>query len=168
MKNQRKPIVGIMGPGNPEVKRVTDQAELLGRMIAEKGWTLLTGGRAAGVMDAASKGAANAGGTVIGILPDADRHQMSEFVNVPITTGIGSARNMVNILSADIIIVCGMGLGTASEAALAIKEMKPVIFTCVHKEQITFFENISKQTLLHLDKPKDVVQKVEDFLTDDN
>lgn len=156
-----------MGPGNPEEPNVKEQAEFLGQLIAEKGWALLTGGRAAGVMDAASKGAAGAGGTVIGILPDADKHQMSEFVNIPISTGMGSARNMVNILSADVVIVCGMGLGTASEAALAIKDMKPVIFTCVKPEQITFFENLSKQTLHHLDNPKKLIQRVEDFLAGD-
>lgn len=155
-----------MGPGNPENEKVTLQAESLGRKIAEKGWAVLTGGRSAGVMEAASRGASNAGGAVIGILPDADKHQMSEYVNIPILSGMGSARNVINILSADVVIVCGMGLGTASEAALAIKEMKPVLFTCVKPEQVSFFENLTNQELYHLEKPDEIIRKLNHLIED--
>jgi predicted Rossmann-fold nucleotide-binding protein len=77
---------------------------------------------------------------------------------------MGSARNMINILAAEIIIVCGMGLGTASEAALAIKQGKPIIFTCVKPDQVAFFEVLCKRTLDRLENPAQIIRKAEKLL----
>ena len=98
-------------------------------------------------MDAASKGAAEAGGEVIGVLPEDSHFGMSDHVSIPIVTGAGSARNVINILTADIVIVCGMGLGTASEAALAVKHQKPVLFTKVEKSHLDFFQSLTSKSL---------------------
>jgi uncharacterized protein (TIGR00725 family) len=88
---------------------------------------LLTGGRAAGVMDAASKGAREAGGLVIGILPDAGGALGSEHLDVAIRTGMGDARNVINVLSSDVVIALPGGAGTLSEIALALNSGKTVI-----------------------------------------
>lgn len=164
MSYQRQPIIGIMGPGKPDDIKLIHHAEDLGKRIAKRGWTLLTGGRNTGVMDAASKGAYSAGGTVIGILPGNDRTDMSEFVSIPIVTGMGSARNVINILSADIVIVCGMGLGTVSEATLAIKHGKPIIFTYISPGQLKFFKSLTSKNLLNSDEPDEIIRLVKNLL----
>jgi hypothetical protein len=96
-------------------------------MVAERGWVLLTGGRATGVMDAASRGAREAGGLVIGVLPDADIVGASEHLDVAIRTGMGDARNVINVLSSDVVIALPGGVGTLSEVALALAAGKAVI-----------------------------------------
>lgn len=164
MPNQREPIIGIMGPGEPNDVTLLHHAEDLGNRIAKRGWTLLTGGRNTGVMDAASKGAYNSGGTVIGILPGNDRTDMSEFVSIPIVTGMGSARNVINILSADVVIVCGMGLGTASEAALAIKHGKPIIFTYISPGQFNFFSSLTSKNLINSNETNEIISLIENLL----
>lgn len=152
MKKSRKPIIGVMGPGNPKDNSIIHHAEKLGQDIARRNWVLLTGGRKAGVMHAASKGASEAGGEVIGVLPGDSHPGMSNFVSFPIVTGMGSARNFINILTSDVVIVCGMGLGTASEAALAIKHQKPVIFTKVEKSHLEFFQSLTDKKILFFDE----------------
>ncbi|MEM9979333.1 MAG: cytochrome [Cyanobacteria bacterium P01_D01_bin.2] len=111
-----RPIVGIMGPGTATGAE-QQLAHDLGKAIAQQDWVLLTGGRPAGVMAAASRGAASVGGIVLGILPDAHDTQVAAGVTVPIVTGLGSARNAINVLSSHAIVACGLGLGTVSEIA---------------------------------------------------
>ena len=164
MNLSRKPIIGVMGPGSPENSTIIRHAEEIGRQIAQHNWILLTGGRKAGVMDAASKGASEAGGEVIGILPNDTHVGMSDHVTVPIVTGIGSGRNVINILTADVVIVCGMGLGTASEAALAIKYGKPTIFTKVEKNHLEFFESFAERNILFFDEADALFEFIENKL----
>ncbi len=115
-----------MGGGN--VNRPTELAAYrLGELIAQRGWILLNGGRDCGVMAASAKGATEAGGTVIGILPGTDTHGASGDLDVAIVTGLGDARNLVNVLSSDVVIACSGGAGTLSEIALALKNGKHVI-----------------------------------------
>ncbi|MFP4033335.1 MAG: TIGR00725 family protein [Desulfococcaceae bacterium] len=123
---KRPIVVGVMGGGSvpPETMEI---AERLGRRIAEAGWVLLNGGRNAGVMAASAKGAAEAGGLTIGVLPDDHDHAAAPGIRIPILTGIGGGRNMVNILSSQVVIACRGGAGTLSEIALALKHRRPVI-----------------------------------------
>ncbi len=102
-------------------------ARELGKGIAERGWVLLNGGRDAGVMRASAAGAREAGGTVIGILPDADTSRAGPDLDYAIVTGMGDARNLINVLSSDVVIACPGGAGTMSEVALALKNGKRVI-----------------------------------------
>lgn len=120
-------IIGVMGPGKGALPQECDRAFELGQQIATAGWVLLTGGRNEGVMDAANQGAKAAGGMTLGILPGSSQSGMSNSVDIAVLTGMGHARNVINILSSEVVIVCGMGLGTASEVALAIKVGRPVI-----------------------------------------
>ncbi|MDX1612082.1 MAG: hypothetical protein R3185_06915 [Candidatus Thermoplasmatota archaeon] len=119
-------VVGVMGPSQAP-PAVVEQAETLGRRIAQAGWALLTGGRDAGIMDAASHGARQAGGLTIGILPGRPEDGgVSGSVQVPIFTGMGDARNVINVLSSRAIVALPGGPGTLSEVALALKAGRPV------------------------------------------
>jgi uncharacterized protein (TIGR00725 family) len=161
MKNQQSPIIGVMGPGNPDDAALLKHAEELGKRIAQKNWILLTGGRKAGVMDAASKGAFEAGGTIIGILPGDSKSGMSDYVTIPILTGMGNARNVINILTADVVVVCGMGPGTASEAALAMKCEKPLLFTMVDSKDVTFFNRLNHEIFSPINNLDELVARIE-------
>lgn len=122
-----RPIVGVMGPGAEASDDLMAIAHRLGTAIAQQGWVVLTGGRNVGVMQAVSRGAKESNGWVIGILPDGDRSQLCDAVDIPILTGMGNARNVINVLSSEVVIACGIGLGTVSEVALALKVGRPVI-----------------------------------------
>lgn len=140
-------IIGVMGAGNSATPEDLKIGYQLGQAIAQEGWVLLTGGRKAGVMDAASRGAKTKQGLVIGILPGHNRMGMSEAIDIPIITDLGNGRNNINVLSAQVIIACGMGLGTASEVALALKNQKPVILLNQNELTKQFFASLVPQQL---------------------
>jgi len=120
------PVLAVFGASgaSAEEKAV---AEKVGAAAARAGWVVLTGG-GRGVMEAASRGAIEAGGLTVGILPNAGPGggYPNPWVRVPIYTGSGSARNAFNVLSADLCIAVGGGPGTLSEIALALKSGTPV------------------------------------------
>ena len=120
-------VIGVMGSGRPIGEAERALAHELGAMIATRGWVLLTGGTAAGVMDAASQGAHEAGGLVIGVLRSDRGDEASPHLDVAIRTGMGDARNVINVLSSDVVIALPGGTGTISEVALALKSGKTVI-----------------------------------------
>lgn len=123
---KRKPVIGVMG-GSKASPEVCETARQLGALIAERGWVLLNGGRDAGVMAASAAGAKKAGGLVIGILPDTTTTRAAPDLDVAIVTGMGDARNVINVMSADVVIACSGALGTLSEIVLALKHDKHVI-----------------------------------------
>lgn len=108
--------------------RLAEVARKVGRELARAGATLVCGGRG-GVMAAASRGAREAGGTVVGILPgpDASTSQPNEDVGVAVYTGMGQGRNLAVVLSGAAAIAVGGGWGTLSEIALALKHGIPVV-----------------------------------------
>ena len=159
----KKKVIGIMGPGPAASARDLEHAYELGRMVAEEGWLLLTGGMNSGVMDAASRGGSEAGGLVIGILPSGDRSNASDGVGIPIVTGLGSARNNINVLSSDVVIACGMGPGTASEVALAVKAGRRVILLNDMEESIAFFTKLSSRLVFPVSSPVEAVEKIKSF-----
>ena len=120
----RKKQVVVIG-GSDETQYNKD-AYKIGKYIAQKNCSLLSGGRG-GVMKAVSKGAYDEGGVVVGILPGDDFSEANEYCTIVIPSGIGYARNSMNILSADIIISLGGKAGTLSELAYAWHYRKPVI-----------------------------------------
>ena len=119
-------VIGVMGGGSADTAQEA-KAYRLGRLIAARGWVLLNGGRSAGIMEASARGAFEAGGLTVGVLPDADRRHLSPYIQIPILTGMGSARNYVNALSSDVVVACRGGAGTVSEVALALKHGRPVV-----------------------------------------
>ncbi|MBC7911921.1 MAG: TIGR00725 family protein [Pyrinomonadaceae bacterium] len=150
-------IVGVMGAGRDASAEAREAAFELGRLIAREGWILLTGGRNAGVMDAASRGAKEAQGLTVGILPGKDTEGMSDAVDIPIFTGMGQARNNINVLSSRLVFACGIGAGTASEIALALKAGKKVILLCCNQEGIDFFRALGKENVLVAAQPDEAV-----------
>lgn len=113
--------------GSKVSDKVCEMAKRLGGLIAKRGWILLNGGRNTGVMAASAEGAKEAGGTVIGILPDKSTRKASPHLDVAVVTGLGDMRNLINVLTSDVVIACPGTLGTLSEIAFALKHDKRVI-----------------------------------------
>lgn len=118
-------IVSVAGAGNATPAE-TEWAEAVGRGIAKLGAVLVTGGRG-GVMEAASRGAAQAGGETIGILPGLNRCEGNPHVRIPIPTGLGDLRNFLVARSGEVLVAIGGRLGTLSEVAIALKSGIPVV-----------------------------------------
>jgi len=98
----------------------------VGAAVARKGAVLLTGGFG-GVMEAASRGAKEAGGFVIGIISQDSKSQANDFCHAVIATGIGFARDFITAYSADAVIVIGGGAGTLIEIAAAYQKGIPIV-----------------------------------------
>jgi uncharacterized protein (TIGR00725 family) len=120
-------IIGVMGPAECDAGTY-DKARLVGRLLAEAGYTLLCGG-GTGAMEGAARGAREAGGLTLGILPGSDAADSppNPHIEVAVFTGISHARNLINVLSSRAVIAIGGAHGTLSEIALAIKSGKPVV-----------------------------------------
>lgn len=161
----RKIIIGVMGPGEQASSTELDNAYELGKQIATQGWVLLTGGRNTGVMNAASKGAKAVGGLTVGILPTNNTTALSDAVDIAIATDMGNARNNINVLSSDVVIACGMGTGTASEIALALKNGKKVILLTDHQQSQQFFTALSKDQVFLARNPEEAIALVKDILS---
>ena len=151
-----------MGGANAD-ERTLQLAYDLGIAIAENGWILLNGGRKAGVMQASARGAKKAGGLTIGILPTNDKSGLGDYIDIAIITGLSDARNLVNVLSSDIIVACKGSAGTISEIALALKNDKRVILLDfpVHK---TFQEYFSSGLLTIVENVCEAVLQIKAFL----
>jgi uncharacterized protein (TIGR00725 family) len=119
------PYVAVVGSGEPASPHA-DVAEWVGRSLADRGAIVVTGGLG-GVMEAASRGAHEAGGTTVGILPGSDRSAANPFVDIAIPTGLGEARNALVARAADALIAIGGSWGTLSEIALAMRAGKRVV-----------------------------------------
>ena len=119
------PYIAVVGPGEATAAQSTS-AEAIGRGLAQHGAVLLTGGHG-GVMAAACRGAATAGGVSVGILPGTDRSAANQWVSVALATGLGELRNGLIVRAADVVIAVGGAYGTLSEVALALKTGVPVV-----------------------------------------
>ena len=117
--------VTVVGSGTA-TGELYEKAREVGRLIAERGGTLVCGGLS-GVMEAAARGAVEAGGTAIGILPDEDRRRQNEYLTYSVATGVGQARNLAVVCSGDVVIAVGGKYGTLSEIGLARKVGRPVV-----------------------------------------
>jgi len=115
----------VVGPsqGAPEALKA---AEAVGRALAERG-AVVVGGGLGGAMEAACRGAKDAGGTTVGILPGPDRAAANAHVDVAVATGLGEARNAIVARTADAVIAVGGAYGTLSEVALALCAGTPVV-----------------------------------------
>jgi uncharacterized protein (TIGR00725 family) len=123
LEGDRRRYAAVVGPSRCE----DDLAALtyeVGRGLAEAGFTVVTGGEG-GAMEAASRGAREAGGTVVGVLPGTDRSRAN--VEITVATGVGHARNLAVVASADVVVAVGGEWGTLSEIALAGVLGRPVV-----------------------------------------
>jgi uncharacterized protein (TIGR00725 family) len=162
----RKPLIGVMCPGDSAPDSAVTTAYELGKIIAQEEWVVLSGGRNKGAMNAVNKGAKEAKGLTVGISPTDNTETLSEFVDIPIVSGMGSARNNIIVLSSDVIIVIadGLGAGTASEAALALKAQKQIILLNANDITIAFFQELGKEFVMCVNTPKEAIDMVKTFL----
>lgn len=149
------------GPGTIEA------AYRLGELIAGAGWALLTGGRPAGVMEAACAGAKSVPRSLtIGILPTGPVGPVSGHVDVAVFTGMGEARNVINVLSSEVVVACGVeSPGTASEVALALQSGRPTVLLAPAPAAAAFFRTMAGRGRLHeAQTPEAVIALIEDQL----
>lgn len=119
------PYVAVVGPGEASGAE-EEAAEAVGRALARAGAIVVTGGLD-GVMAAACRGAAAAGGLTVGLLPGTDRRAANAWVAVALPTGLGELRNGLVVRAADAVIAVGGAYGTLAEVALALKAGTPVV-----------------------------------------
>ena len=124
MMNKKK-IVAVIGGRQPSPEEAK-LAEQVGRELARRGAILVCGGLG-GVMEAACKGASSEGGMTIGVLPGDSRQAANPYVQIPIVTGMGNARNVAVVKSAQAVIAIGGSYGTLSEIGHALQSGIPVI-----------------------------------------
>lgn len=140
-------VVGVIGAARASVRDV-ENARVLGELLAREGWVVLSGGRDAGVMRAVNEGAKRVEGSLtVGILPGdgSDVGAVSKDVDVAVFTGMGNARNNINVLSSRVVVACGVsGAGTVSEIALALKAQPPraVVLLTDDEAAIAFFKKL--------------------------
>ncbi len=118
-------MIGVIGAGNCN-NEIYELAREVGVGIARMGAILVCGGLG-GVMEGACRGACEAGGQTVGILPGPDRAHTNQYVTIPIVTDLGHARNILVVRSSDILVAISGGYGTLSEISIALKLGKPVI-----------------------------------------
>ena len=118
-------IIAVIGDSScsPEEAKL---AEAVGELLAQQGVTVVCGGLG-GVMEAVCRGAKSKGGLTVGILPGQDSSTANPWVDVPVVTGIGEARNVAVVKSAQAVIAIGGSYGTLSEIAYALKNGIPVV-----------------------------------------
>jgi uncharacterized protein (TIGR00725 family) len=149
------PFVAVVGAGT--AANTTDaSAESVGRLLAEAGAVVVCGGLG-GVMAAACRGAAKAGGLTVGILPGDDRSPANQWVNVVIPTGLGELRNGLVVRTAEALIAVGGEYGTLSEIALALKLGRPVVG--LHTWELCRPDGRLDQGIVVASDPRDAVDR---------
>lgn len=119
------PYISVVGSGTA-TGPLYELAREVGRLIAERGGIVVCGGLG-GVMEASARGATEAGGVAIGVLPDEDRRRTNEYLSYSVATGTGQARNLAVVCSGDVVVAVGGEYGTLSEIGLALKVGRPVV-----------------------------------------
>lgn len=149
MRLQNKRIIGVIGQGGSCTQKILFLAEEVGKGIARRGGIVICGGLK-GVMEAACKGAKLENGLTIGVIPGTQKSDANKFVDLPIVTGLGEARNSVIVRTADVVIAVGGKYGTLSEISFALAFGKPVI-------GLNTWENI--KGIIYMDTPFSAVEK---------
>ena len=127
----RRPVITVIGksarnPADPVPAEALRAGEEVGKLLAERGAIVVTGGLS-GVMEAVSRGAQHAGGLVIGILPGFDKRDANRYVDVAFTTGMGFMRNTLTVRAADAVIMISGGIGTLNELTVSYEDKPTVI-----------------------------------------
>ncbi len=141
----------------------------VGAEIAKSDSVLITGGLG-GVMAAASHGAHDANGLTVGIIPQDDSTKANEFCDIVIPTGMGLARDFLNALSADGVIIVGGGSGTLSEVCAAYMHKKPMVAIrniggSIEPYIDGFLDHRENIKIIGVDTPQDAVKKILELIT---
>lgn len=151
--------VAVIGPGSCSRAEYKDAYEV-GRLLVLARAAVVCGGLG-GVMEAAARGAREAGGHTIGILPGHDRSSANAYVEWVVTTGLGEARNVVVVSSGDAVIAVGGSYGTLSEIGLAAKIGRPVVL--LHSWKLNREEEA--ESLHRVSSPAEAVESVHRLLS---
>ncbi|MFB6184909.1 MAG: TIGR00725 family protein [Haloarculaceae archaeon] len=144
--------VSVIG-GSRVGDELYETARDLGRLLGEHGHEVICGGRS-GVMEAACRGASETGGHTVGILPGERREAANDYVDTPIATGLGNARNVLVVLNGDAVVAVDGGTGTLSELGHALDVGRPVAGIETHRiDGVAGIE--------HVDDPESAVAYVE-------
>lgn len=125
MSVERPPVIAVVGASKCS-KKLRDMAAAVGKYVAENGGVIVCGGMG-GIMEGAARGAKEAGGTTIGILPSDNKADANEYIDHVIATGFGEARNIIVVRTADAVVAFPGKFGTLSEMAFALHAKRPVI-----------------------------------------
>lgn len=126
-EKMKKIIVAVVGHDKNVEEIHLKIAEEVGKEIAKRNGIVLCGGMYRGVANSSAKGAKSENGLTVGIIPGNDLSEVSEFIDIPILTGMGFARNQIISFSCDVMIAIGGGVGTLCEMAYAYAYSKPII-----------------------------------------
>jgi uncharacterized protein (TIGR00725 family) len=137
-------LIGVIGSHDCD-RETYSRAVTVGRLLAENGWGVICGGLS-GVMEAVCKGASDAGGLTVGVLPGEDPESANPFVQVRIATGMSIARNVIIVRSSSAVIAMSGGAGTLSEIAHCLQLGVPVVGLFTHDLDI-----------VHVTTPEDAV-----------
>lgn len=118
-------LIAVIGGGHPP-EEFLDMAEEVGALIAQRGAAVICGGLT-GIMEAVCRGAKEAGGLTVGVLPTIDKADANPYVDVVLATGLGTARNVIIVRSADAVIAIDGSYGTLSEISHAFEQGKRVV-----------------------------------------
>ena len=154
MDAKNSKIIGVIGQGRDCSTELLKDAEQVGYHIAQRKAILICGGLG-GVMEAACRGAKNGSGTTIGVIPTAQKSDANKFVDIPIVTGLGEARNIIIVRSADALIAVGGRYGTLSEIAFALSFGKPIV-------GLRTWQNLGQ--VIHVESPEQAVETVFKFI----
>ena len=145
MTGTRRRLLAVVGPGEGAALDDIAAAERIAELAVRAGWVVCCGGRNAGVMAAAARGAARGGGLAVGLLPFADLEEAAPDLGVALSTGLGEARDAVLAQSCSAMVACGMNAGTAAEVALALKAGKPVVLIRADSVAAAFFQALDPE-----------------------
>jgi len=125
MTPKRKPVIAVIGAGKCS-KKLRDMAAEVGRFVAENDGVIVCGGLG-GIMEGAARGAKEAGGVTIGILPTENKEDANDYIDYVIPTGFGEARNIMVVRTADAVVAFPGKYGTLTEMAFALRAQKPLV-----------------------------------------
>lgn len=149
-------IVGVIG-GSQSDSRNLEIAYTIGKLIARNNWILVCGGLT-GVMEYACKGAYEAGGITVGILPGNDKHSANQYVKIPIATGMGLARNYIIINTADVLIAIDGRYGTLNEISAALNLGKRVV--AINSWKLGNAGDIDNSLFFEVKTPEDAIDLI--------
>lgn len=151
MAAPRRRYVSVIG-GYEVDDAVLARAEEVGRLLAARDVVVVTGGRS-GVSEAASKGAYEAGGITVGILPGRDRREANPYLTVAVPTGFGESRNALVAMNGDAVIAFDGAFGTLTEVAFALLEGRPLVAVGTWRTTV----QIPNDPIVRVDTPADAV-----------
>ena len=150
-------IIAVIGGSDAKPEHIR-LAESVGQELAIRGVTVVCGGLS-GVMEAVCRGVKSSGGNTIGILPGRSPKEANEFIDVPIVTSMGYARNVIVVHTGEAVIAIGGAFGTLSEIAHALGEQIPVISLSSWPLTRKGDGDPSGDGLIIADTPEDAVDK---------